>query len=214
MSEKDGQQLELLQQVIDLEWRMFQQVNSGADRATCQNNPEAFFRIRGTIFELWPVEMLAAYRRQLILAGKQGRNLLTEKYARMDRLIPPISTNSLIEEIVGIEERWQAELKRLYPALYRQTCRSAGKGEDGRSFSVYLQCELETYGDEVLALYHAWVADAARRNHNSSLEMLDILVRRGGFDGLEHAELYFGKGGRSTNMDSYGARSAAIDQSA
>jgi len=38
---------------------------------------------------MWSKEMLESYFDDLVIAQKKGRNLVTEKYARMDNLIPP-----------------------------------------------------------------------------------------------------------------------------
>lgn len=180
----------LIGAILDAEWGMFQKVNSGTP-ASCQNNPEAFSKIRGSIFQLWPEQMLEAYLKEIISAAACGRNLLTEKYARMDRLIPAINTNTLIEKIVEIETKWQAELKKTYPALYWKTCRNAGSSDDGSNFSIYLSCELETYGDEVLELYYTWVSEAVQQGKNFSIDMLELLVVKGGFGDLAQAEEYF-----------------------
>ena len=182
----------LISKILDVEWRMFQKVKSAAP-ASCQTNPEAFSKIRGSVFQLWPQQMLEAYLKEITAAEADGRNLLTEKYARMDRLIPAVNTNSLIKKIVAIEEKWQGELQETYPALYRQTCRNTGSADDGSNFSIYLSCELETYGDEVIELYHAWVSEAVAELRNFSIDMLELLVSKGGFDDLAQAEKYFEK---------------------
>lgn len=180
----------ILQNILAAEWRMFQRVKSAAP-ASCQSNPVAFAKIRGSVFQLWPAEMLDAYLKTLAEAEEKGRNLLTEKYARMDRRIPPINTNPMIEKIVAIEAKWQNELNGSYPALYRRVCRGTEPVDNGSNFSIYLSCELETYGDEVLAKYYEWVTAAAAQDQNLSLTMLAGLVAEGGFDSLEQAELYF-----------------------
>ena len=43
-------------------------------------------------------------------AEESNRNLLEEKYARMDNLIPQIKENPLIEEIVTIRLGWMRAL--------------------------------------------------------------------------------------------------------
>ena len=184
--------MELIGDILDAEWAMFQKVKSGTP-ASCQSNPEAFSKIRGSIFQLWPEQMLEAYLKEITAAATGGRNLLTEKYARMDRLIPAVNTNSLIDKIVAVETEWQAELRETYPALYWKTCRNTGSSDDGSNFSIYLSCELETYGDEVIELYYAWVSEAVEQKRNLSIEMLELLVVKGGFGDLGQAENYFKK---------------------
>lgn len=81
---------ELLEQVLDREWRMFVRVRS-ANPAPCQSAPANFRAIRGSLFEMWSEAMLKAYLENLEEAQARGRNLLSEKYARMDNLIPALS---------------------------------------------------------------------------------------------------------------------------
>lgn len=179
-------------EILDREWEMFQAVNSGAAPASCQNSPETFRQVRGTIFQLWPRKLLAAYLIELTAAKRLGRNLLTEKYARMDNLIPPLTTNPAIDKIVEIETRWQEEIRERYPALYARTCRSTDPSGDGTNFSVYLRCELETYGDAAIDLYHEWVELARRAGMNYSLTMLNHIVLKSGFNDMEEAERFWG----------------------
>lgn len=182
--------LQLVERIIDAEWRMFQKVKS-AYPVSCQESPEVFRAVRSSIFELWPRQILTAYLEEIKEAESVGRNLLTEKYARMDNLIPTRNTNPLIEKIVEIEVGWQLELQKRYPGLYSRVCRLSSGVNDGSNFAVYLSCELETYGDEAIEHYYQWVTASHAKGENISIKMLEILVLRGGFSDLEHAENYF-----------------------
>lgn len=177
----------LVAHVLDREWELFQRVHS-ARPVRCQSAPASFRTIRGSLFDLWTGEMLAAYLEALERAVAQGRNPLAEKYARMDGLIPPLSEAPLIDAIVAVEERWQAELQARYPALYQRCCRSRAPTGDGRNFSVYLRCELETYGERTVQLYHENVERADAAGRNLAIEALDHLVVRSGYASLEQAE--------------------------
>jgi len=183
---------QLIQSILEIEWSMFQKVKS-ATPASCQSNPEAFRKVRASIFDPWPLEVLSAYLDNLKSAREMGRNLLTEKYARMDNIIPPVTAHPMIDTIVAIESKWQKEMQDTYPALYNRVCRSSNEADDGSNFSVYLRCELETYGTETIQRYHEWVQDGARTNRNYSIESLEALVRKGGFKSLAQAEDYFTK---------------------
>lgn len=185
-----GEREGLLQEILDREWDMFQKVKS-AGPASCQSSPDTFRTIRGSIFQLWPPQLMAAYIVELCKAQWEGRNLLTEKYARMDNLIPPINTNPVIDEIVAIEEKWQEEIRQKYPGLYARSCRSTDPTGDGRNFSVYLRCELETYGDLALQIYYDWVDQARRAEANYSLTMLTRIVLDSGFKSLDEAEAFW-----------------------
>jgi hypothetical protein len=185
-----GETDRLMQEILDREWEMFQEVKS-ASYASCQNSPDTFRQVRGSIFQLWPRELKAAYLIELTKARQSGRNLITEKYARMDNLIPPLNTNPVIDKIVEIETEWQEEIRKKYPALYQRCCRSTDKTDDGMNFSVYLRCELETYGDMALDIYFQWVYKAKQLGINYSLNMLNNIVLKSGFKDVEEAEAFW-----------------------
>ena len=178
---------DIIEQVLDIELYMFQRVRSAAP-APCQSVPDNFRKIRGSIYEMWTKEMLQSYLNDLQVAQKKGRNLVTEKYARMDNLIPPLSTNPLIDKIVEIEANWQEELKTKYPAIYNRMCRSTNPAQDGSNFSVYLKGELETYSDNTLELYYKNIKNALEKGKNLAMLALERLVKKGGYNDLEHAE--------------------------
>jgi len=179
---------ELVEYVLDLEWEMFSAVNSGSQPASCQSSPRKFRAIRSSVFQIWSKEMLACYLIQLSAAQAEGRNLLAEKYARMDNLIPPLTDSPYLDGIVEISEIWQRELEAKYPALYRRCCRTMEPTADGKNFSVYLRCELETYGENTLVLYYENLTRACEQNRNLSIEALKLLVENSGYMNLEHAE--------------------------
>lgn len=177
----------LLTKILDFEWGMFVRVKS-THPVSCQSSPDKFRAIRRSVFEMWTEEMLSAYLKQLQKAKKQGRNLLTEKYARMDNLIPPLTENPLIGAIIKINERWQHELHQRFPALFGSCCRGTNPTDDGSNFSIYLSSELETYGDPVIDLYYQNVKDADNQGRNMSAEALLRLVQTSGYRDLQHAE--------------------------
>lgn len=177
----------LINHVLEAEWHMFVHVRS-ARHAPCQSAPVNFKTIRSSLFETWTQPMLASYLADLEQAETDGRNLLAEKYARMDNLIPPLSNSPLIDIIVTIESNWQEELERRYPALYQRCCRSMDETGDGRNFGIYLGCELETYGDHTLQLYFENIEVAIVTNRNLAVEALYRLVRKNGYRDLDHAE--------------------------
>ena len=185
-----GERERFMQEILDLEWDMFRSVKS-ATPASCQEDPETFRQVRSSIFQLWPRRLMAAYLIELTTARRRGRNLFTEKYARMDNLIPPINTSPVIEKIVDIETTWQQEIRELYPALYARSCRQTDQEDGGMNFSVYLRCELETYGNTALDIYYEWVEMARRAGMNYSLTMLNHLVINSGFESLDEAEAYW-----------------------
>lgn len=176
-----------LDRILDLEWEMFSQVRSSRPVA-CQRAPDSFRSVRGSLFSTWTCSMLASYKTDLQWAKQQGRNLLTEKYARMDDVIPRANINPLIEIIVDIETDWQCQLEMLYPALFARCCRQTDITGNGRDFSVYLHCELETYGERTLDLYYDNIKAALSQGRNLAIEALNQLVTATGYRDLSEAE--------------------------
>ncbi len=179
--------VDLITQILDIEWRMFQAVKS-VSPASCQSQPETFKKIRGSIFEGWSKEMLESYLDDLKLALETGRNLITEKYARMDNLIPPLKVNPLIDKIVSIETAWQKELNEKYPSLYKRTCRGTDPVQNESNFAIYLKSELETYSDRTIELYYLETKKAYDSKKNLAVLALDSMVRKEGYRNIEHAE--------------------------
>lgn len=178
---------DIIEEILNIEWEMFQNVKSSIP-APCQDNPESFREIRASIYENWAEALLESYLHDLMQAKEKGRNLVTEKYARMDGLLPPLPRNPKIDEIVQIETEWQEELRQRYPALYDTVCRTTDSTGDGNNFSIYLRAELETYGDKTIELYHAQVEQAEKDGENLSIRMLERLVKKGGYKDMNHAE--------------------------
>lgn len=175
-----------IDQILDIEWAMFQRVKS-ASPVPCQSAPVSFRKIRGANFEMWTDAMLKSYLSDLESAHKKEKNLITEKYARMDGLIPPLN-NTLVNEIVMIESSWQEELKEKYPSMYTLYCRGTNPVRDGSSFAIYLKSELETYSDKTIELYCSQAKDAWEKGENISINALKRLIQKGGYPDLDHAE--------------------------
>lgn len=177
----------LIKSILDLELNMFRKVNGGSS-APCQEQPDAFKKIRGSIYSFWSLDMLESYYGDLIMAQRNNRNLVYEKYARMDNKIPPINKSPLIGKIVEIEQKWQEELKSAYPVVYRHTCRDRSVVKDGSDFKVYLASELETFGNKTLEKYYDHVKKAIDKGKNLSMEMLRRLAENSGVESLEKLE--------------------------
>lgn len=181
---------DLIDKILNIEWAMFQNVKSETP-ASCQQMPDNFKRIRGSLFEVWEEDTLASYLSDLTKAEKEGKNLITLKYARMDDRVPPLknaATLKKIAEIVEIEKKWQVEIKHNYPAIYSRVGRSTQETGGGESFSVYLACELETYGDHTLECYYQGIKNAENNHINLAAKSLEILLRKGGYQNIDHAE--------------------------
>ena len=180
---------QLIDEILDMELEMFLAVRSDGP-SMCQQHPEAFKFHRRLQFAVWSDGTLSCYRDDLRRARRSGENLMTVKYARMQGLISPRSTNPLIEVILQIKKDWQADMMRRYPAVMGGARPLDGSAEDRwvTSFETYARGELETYSDATLASLHADLQDLQARGINASEQIYQLQAERSGFASLEAAE--------------------------
>ena len=150
-------------QIIAIEWAMFDKVNEGKARASCQEDSETFFVMRKSQFEAWDETTVASYLKDLIKASSQGRNLIEEKYkmmmcgAELDNIIEKAGfpTPEIVQAVDRISEvmmDWTVEMRTQFPQLEKNS-RPVFSYEDVlgvTSVQTYLKCELLTYSLETL----------------------------------------------------------------
>ncbi|KAF1077451.1 hypothetical protein MKHDV_00515 [Halodesulfovibrio sp. MK-HDV] len=113
---------ELIQDVIERELVMFLDTKNMGGTASCQENPDMFRQWRWMIFSVLSDSYIASYRGDLDEAKRVGRNLMTEKYARMDNLIPCVSPNmDKVRKISATERLWMQQLFQEFPLLFPQS---------------------------------------------------------------------------------------------
>ncbi|MCQ2444067.1 MAG: DUF4125 family protein [Mailhella sp.] len=157
---------QLLAAICDLEWEMFDQVNNNGGRASCQNDPVFFKKMRACQFAGWDAALLESYFMDLQEAKLHGRNPLAEKYGYMmestfpaeyenikDQL-PPVSPEKaeMIAKIVEIQLTWEGDVDRRYPGM-RAGGRPLTSDRDTpmvTSFQTYLTGALKTYSERTL----------------------------------------------------------------
>ena len=123
---------EKIEKIINTEWDMFQQVDNIGGRADCQDDFETFYIMRRSQYDNWTTEMVDAYSDFAARSQEEGRNLVSEKYARMmaytdlhyfnkhlrDKLpAVPAKNFRLINRIVERLICWEEEMARRYPKL-------------------------------------------------------------------------------------------------
>lgn len=143
----------LIEEIVRREWDMMKAVVSEG-RSLCQERPGTFRAMREMSHSVLSRDTLASYLGDLRNAEIEGRNLVTEKYARMEEQIPPVSRCPLIPRIVSIESAWMKELCDEFPLTFQAAV---------PYFALYESCELETYSDPTLTLLYRDVL-AAREN--------------------------------------------------
>jgi Protein of unknown function (DUF4125) len=198
-----AQRENLINQIVGIEWKMFQKVQNIGGRASCQDDRKTFEVMRFSQFMSWSEAALESYLNDLTDAERQGRNLLTEKYARMlestspseyahlENLLPPLTSEviSLIERIVEIVLPWEEELSQKFPYILGRG-RPIHSSEDTAfvtSLETYLRGELATYSLPTLELIHDNILNQKSENVNGSEIVLDHMIRQSGFKSLEEA---------------------------
>lgn len=160
----------ILDEIIAREWKMFQATPNEGGVASCQQRPETFRMMRRMAHSVHGPEFLKSYLDDLREAESVGRNLMLEKYARMDNLIPPISESPLLDYISNQEADFMDEAARKYPDRIRN--------DDRHKFKNYLRSELETLSPKSLELYAAELKNAVAEGRNPVCERHEWLIEQ------------------------------------
>jgi hypothetical protein len=194
---------DLVSGIVEIEWKMFQNVPNIGGRAFCQDDFKTFQIMRSSQVASWSEETLESYLDDLRTAESSGKNLLTEKYARMmastspseyaqiEHFLAPIDPEAieLIKQISSIVLGWEKELLEKYPNILRKG-RPLFGSEDSpmvTSLETYLKGELETYSLRTLQLHLANMRRQRSENINGSAITLLDMMKRYGFNSLEEA---------------------------
>lgn len=194
----------LIDNIIAIEWNEFQKVENEGGRAACQDNRKTFEIARKSQFLSWNEEMLKSYFNDLTKATEEGRNLLTEKYARMmestapdkyeiikDKL-PAISDNmkKLIEDIIKIRIKWAEDFAELYPKISGngRLIHSYEDNAYSTSSETYLRGELSTYSEKSIELYYEYVIKLQEQGKNQAMMIMENTAEAYGYKSLDEAE--------------------------
>lgn len=170
----------LLDAIIEMELAMFLATPNEGGPASCQQNPDAFRMMRWMAHCIHGEATLLSYYHDLQAAQINDRNLMLEKYARMDNRLPPVSTSPLVDSIAAAESAWLDEAAALYP--------HALQGNGSAIFKHYISCELETLSDETLEHYNNEVQIALQNKQNLVADRHNLLCQRLGYESLAARE--------------------------
>jgi hypothetical protein len=200
MAKKD----ELAAKIVEEEWKIFSSVPNIGGKASCQEDYKAFEINRSSQVMNWSPETMESYLQDLAEAEKEGRNLMTEKYARMmkstspaeyaaiEHHLPPVDNESLpiIDEIAGIVLAWEDALSKKYPNVFKKgrPLYSSGDSKYVTSLETYLRGELATYSLRTLKLFYDDVAKQQTDNINGSEIIMDTMMKRFGYSSLQDAD--------------------------
>lgn len=195
----------IVEQIVEMEWEMFQNVRNTGGRAACQDDFETFDVMRKSQFLTWDLPLLESYWQDLQEGKAQGRNLVMEKYAYMMEAtapkeyeaiatgLPKISEEkqAMVEQIVAIQVGWREEFAEKYPHLSGQA-RIIHTSEDTLydiSFETYLRGELKTYSMQTLVLYGRRIVAFVQEQKNMTEEIMRYTTAFYGYKTLEDAEI-------------------------
>lgn len=200
-----GRTFDAAEAIVAQEFAQFQKVQNEGGRADCQDDWPVFRQMRLSQFLTWTQPLLASYKADLDAADAVGRNLLTEKYARMmssteperyERELAPhlpmlTPQRELAQEsVIAQQVEWARVFRSRYPRL-GAAMRVLTTDQDtlaDTSFETYLRGELGTYSDATFALYEALVEETAAAGGNLTERTLAFTVSLAGYSGLDDAE--------------------------
>ncbi len=195
---------ETLDQILDVEWEMFHTVQGIDGPAACQQDRRTFELMRSSQLTAWNEGVARSYLDDLRAARAAGRNLMTEKYARMMEYtspceyrriaaeLPALDTGvtPLIERLTKLSVRWMEEVAAKYPHLGAQgrPVRNTGDSAATPSFETYNRGELATYSPKTLQLLQEHYLNMDAEGENAAEVILRHTVEQYGYASLEQAE--------------------------
>lgn len=191
MAENDR---DLVDEIIRIEWHMFDRVQNEGGRASCQDNPERFYAMRSGQLRAFDRATCESYLADLHAAEADGRNPVAEKYAYMgghaymgDAAELP-RKQDLIAAICEPLADENTRLQQRYPWLFR-SMRPVSESREGTvSIGDYLQGELLTYSASTLEQLKAYTDSLAERGSGLAERIMMETVASLGYTSLDDAE--------------------------
>ena len=195
---------ELVDKIVKVEWEAFDKVQNEGGRASCQNDWNTFSIMRKSQYMTWPEKLLAMFLEYFTACYEQGRNLITEKYGRMEEstapeayakikdAFPALSEEriALQEGIIAIQVSWMEEFAAKYPNM-AGNARSIHTSEDNygnTSYETYLRGEISTYSEALIFAYGQFIAKLAQEGKNLAYETMNCTAKLYGYRDVDEAE--------------------------
>lgn len=195
---------ELIEAIVKAEFEAFDKVKNEGGRASCQDDWGTFSIMRKSQYMTWPDKLLTLFYEYFTACMEDGRNLIAEKYGRMEEstapeayerikeAFPVLSENriALQEGIIAIQVNWMEEFAAKYPKM-AGNARSIHTSEDNAfntSYETYLRGELSTYSEALIYEYGRFIAQLAGDGKNLAYETMNNTAKLYGYESVEAAE--------------------------
>lgn len=182
-------------EIIEIEFDLFDKVQNEGGRASCQDDFTTFQIMRGAQFDAWSEPMRESYLNDLKVTKEQGRNLVLEKYAYMSGYEYMGEEEDLIEKqtlLLKIMNQMHDDtlsMRKDYPHISRAS-RPMSVTQPGGTASIdqYLLCELMTYSVQTLRLYQEYLEQLAAEGKSLPRMTLENTAERYGFANMDEFE--------------------------
>lgn len=168
----------IISDIIDFEWEMFSSVKP-SEANDCQEKEKTFRLMRWMSYSVFDEKVLESILLNLKNALSEGRNLMVEKYARMEGKIPAINLDPLIAQNATYEVEGMKEVSQKYPLTFPK---------QSDQFEKYALCEMETYSADTLKLYNEMLIDFKKNDINIVEERYNNLFKKMGYESVADKE--------------------------
>ena len=199
-----GKNMDLIEAIVQLEWKQFDKVQNEGGRAGCQDDYTTFSIMRKSQYMTWPEDLLSSFYGDLVTAENKGWNLIMEKYARMmksttpekyarlEKELPVLNEERIAiqEEIIKIQVGWMEEFATKYPNM-AGNARIIHTSEDTpfhTSYETYLRGEMSTYSETTFILYGRFITGLLQEGRNLAYEIMEHTAKLYGYETIEKAE--------------------------